>query len=148
MGYTNSRVIRLRFPDRDGLIVRMRPLTMGTMRWFIRNGPALAALEGMKPSELTDDQAGMLAHLFEIFAEHLMSWNLEDEDSETGERTPVGTALDGVDSQEPAFIQEIMNHWMATCTAVAPPLSQGSPNGGPSPEGNAQTEPPSLSLAN
>jgi hypothetical protein len=147
MGYTNSRVIRLRFPDRDGLIVRMRPMKMKTLRWFIRNGPAVAALEGSKPSELTEEQAGLLAHLFDLFAEHLISWNLEDED-EDGNRTPVPATAEGVDSQEAVFVQEMTSYWQQACTAVAPPLSQGSPNGGPSPEGNAATEPPSLSLAN
>jgi hypothetical protein len=147
MGYTNTRIIRLRFPDRDGLIVRMRPMTMKTMRWFIRNGPALARLDGMKPSELTDEQAGLLDHMFEIFAEHLLTWNLEDE-AEDGSRASVPANLDGVDTQEPAFIQEIMGHWQRACTEVAPPLSPGSPNGGLSPEVSEATEPPSPSLAN
>lgn len=57
------------------------------------------------------------------FADHLESWNV----TKLGE--PVPADLDGVLSQDPAFVEAIILAWLRNLSSAPPPLSEGSGSG-------------------
>ena len=61
---------------------------------------------------------------FELFAECLVSWNLDDENDEA-----VPCTYEGLASQELDFIQAIMGAWMREIASVNAPLAEGSSSG-------------------
>jgi len=73
-----------------------------------------------------DDNA---AKSVQRFADHLISWNLEDEQD-----LPVPTTLDGAKSLDHDLVAALNNAWIQTLTGVhdADPLPESSPSGGPS----------------
>ncbi|HEY5396219.1 MAG TPA: hypothetical protein VIL16_12560 [Trebonia sp.] len=75
--------------------------------------------------ELSAQQA---REMFAGFAELLVSWNVETEDDR-----PVPVTYEGVASQEPDFIKEIIAAFYANVAAAPPPLPGASPSGGSSP---------------
>jgi hypothetical protein len=74
--------------------------------------------------------AGKLRDLFAPFAKVIVSWNLIDDDDE-----PVPASLDGLMSQDPQFVGEILGYYTQAMTQAPPPLPAASPSGGGSPEG-------------
>ena len=65
--------------------------------------------------------------MFAQFAALLVSWNVEDDDG-----APVPATLEGVLTQEPAFVQSVIRMWVENITQAPPPLPGGSRSGGTS----------------
>ena len=81
--------------------------------------------------ELADHEelsAAEARQMFAGFASLLVSWNVETDDDE-----PVPVTYEGIASQEPDFIKDIITMFYATVAAAPPPLPPGSPSGGSSP---------------
>ena len=72
---------------------------------------------------------------FTVFAQHLKSWNLDDDDDQ-----PVPCTYEGLAGQEFDFVMAIMMAWMAAIASVPDPLAGRSDSGETSPA-------PSLALA-
>jgi hypothetical protein len=79
------------------------------------------------------------------FAEHLVSWNLEDED--TGE--PIPPTEEGLRAVDHDLVVAMNNAWIQTLIGVhdTDPLPDSSPSGGPSPVESIPMEALSESLA-
>lgn len=97
--------------DYDGLIVRMKGLSVGRIRRLMR-----ATGEGE-----TEDQA--VGEILELLAEGLVSWNLEDENG------PVPPTAAGLEDQDFAFILTLSNDWLDQVTGVDEKLGKDSGSG-------------------
>lgn len=115
-----------------GLEVTMRRISVGRLldvqaigldvpegaTWDVRRRAALAADEAM----------------IRAFAEHLVKWNLEDDDG-----NPVGTSYDDIVAHvDPDMLWDVVGSWRGTITGddaedSADPTSADSPDGGPAP---------------
>lgn len=115
-----SKVYKLVFadPDYDGLIVRVRSIKIGALRELL----GLAATLADGQVSLAD--ASKVDRLFEVFADALISWNLEDDHDQ-----PVPATLEGVSTQDADFISDIVKEWMKVFQ-VTGPLGNGSSDGG------------------
>lgn len=115
MGYTrNPKIYKLTWDedtDYPGLEVKIRTLNMGQI---------IAARTG-KNSD--DGKDGVVASV-EMFAERLISWNLEDEAG-----NPVPTTLEAIYEEDDDFILGIINRWTDAVSGVKAPLPQSSPSG-------------------
>lgn len=78
---------------------------------------------------------------FTVIADHLQSWNLEDDDG------PVACDYDGLKAQDFDFVMAIMMAWMASIASVPAPLAERSPSGETSPEASLHLASVSASLA-
>ncbi len=94
--------------DYDGLIVRMKSISYGKVRRLMSLG---------------DDDEGA-EEMAAAFAEHLVSWNLEDENDE-----PVPATAEGVDAQDFEFVMDIIETWLDQVTGPSEKLGKGSENG-------------------
>src|SRR4249920_2824864 len=99
--------------------------------------PALNGLEvrcgSLSIGELNDDDI----KLFESFAKHLISCNLEDEDGQ-----PIPTTLEAIeDYPDVDFITTMATAWMNAVVSVDDELGKGSPSGNTFPEGSLPMEP-------
>lgn len=129
MGYVRDRVYRLKFTDPeytspetgDPLLVRMRPMSIGALAM-------VGELAELRERKLTAADTARVFELFELFAEHLVSWNLEDEKGE-----PVPATEGGVKAQDLDFGLMLMFAWLDAVTAVEPPLPAPSSSGAPYP---------------
>lgn len=130
-GYRRAhKVYKLVFadPDMDGLVVRVRSIRIGELRELI----TLAQLDLDHVSAADADKVG---RMFEVFADALISWNVEDDQGE-----PVPATLAGVSTQDGDFILLIVREWLNIFT-VAGPLGNGSSPGGRSLEESLAMEP-------
>ncbi len=115
-GYRRERkAYRLVFEQYPGLVVRTRSCSTET---FLK----ITELEGQ---EITIDVAREQLHLF---AEHLLSWNLLDE--ETG--LPVPATPEAVLAEDFDFVTELQLAWVEAVAGVSAPLAQPSSGGSPS----------------
>jgi hypothetical protein len=62
---------------------------------------------------------------FQEFAEHLVSWNLQEDG------VPIPATLEGVNSQDSMFILRLARAWQEALSGVGSPLPHGSSNGRP-----------------
>ncbi len=133
MGYRkkNKNVVLKFAEDHDlyGLEVRLRGMNIGEYLAF-------TGYDGGDGETV----AGLIAR----FGEHLLSWNLEEEDG-----TPVPATPDAVQQQEHELILALANAWTDALAGVhkADPLSESSPSGELSPVASIPMEPLSESLA-
>lgn len=118
--------------DMDGLVVRVRSIRIGELR-------ELLALVEIDLKHTSPGDAAKLDRLFEVFADALLSWNVEDDQGE-----PVPADLAGVSTQDGDFILLIVREWLRIFQ-VAGPLGNGSSDGGKSLEESLQMEPLSQS---
>jgi len=137
------KLYQLRFEDHPGLEVTMKGLSIEAFMSLARGASALqgldmAALKGPALEAAMDQVDG----LFTRFAKSLRSWNLDDDDGQ-----PVPETVDGVRSQELAFILEITMSWMDAIASVDIPLPQPASASGTFPEASLPMEPLSPSLA-
>lgn len=127
MGYKrNPKVYNLVFDDTTdypGLEVQVRTLTMGQ-------------LIGVWASEGTSTET------FELFADRLVSWNLEDEDGQ-----PVPATREALLAEDDDMVQAIAKRWIAEVIGVPAPLESGSDSGETSPAESMLAAIPSESLA-
>lgn len=114
----------------DGLLVTVRGLSTGEY---------LDAIELERTSNEDEESADKLILLF---ADKLVSWNIEDEAG-----TPVPADLGGVRQQDLDFNLTIINAWTTAMAGVPAPLEQSSPAGEPSPVESIPMETLSSSLA-
>lgn len=125
MGFTPKFTIyRLEFEDADlaGLEVRMRAAKLGLLFGV---GEAASIQDRAKNGEeLTGADADVITEKFEQLADHLVSWNVEDEDG-----VPVPATLAGLKTLEMPLVMRIFVEWQSAMKGVTPPLSSGSSNG-------------------
>jgi hypothetical protein len=124
MGFTPPKTIyRLDFADTDldGLEVRMRGGRLA-------QAFDVAGLIGVTEANATaEDVQAMLGQYAEI-ADHLVSWNYEDEDGEA-----IPPDLEGLKTLEIRYVQMIAEAWRNAQVNVPGPLSRSS-NSMPPPE--------------
>lgn len=139
MGYAVKRTLfNLTFEDPDlaGMQVQAKALSVGQML----KTTDLAKLEDKRlPPE---QKIPLMASMFDLFAQALASWNLEEEDG-----TPIPTSLDGIRSLEPTLALSLIRSWVTATVGVSPPLPQPSPDGKPSLEASMPMVPLSASRA-
>jgi hypothetical protein len=136
VGFTPPRRIYvLDFADTEleGLEVRARSMSVGALLDTgegldaIANMPDLAELEKLPQAEQARRAVPLMRRstaLYEVFAEHLVSWNYEDEHGQ-----PVPATLDGLRTLDQAHAQAIIGAWRRAVSAV-PPDSAPTSNGG------------------
>jgi hypothetical protein len=148
-----GKVYRLVWPDDDALMagveVRMKGLSIRRLlqaQALVRAGVLKTADDGG-----ADEEA--VKAVFDLIADNLISWNLEEDDTEDEEGNvvpggPVPTTLNGVLSLELDPVVDILTEWLEAIASVAPPLSRNSSAGEPSEEQWGPMEPiPAESLS-
>lgn len=145
MGYKRQRKIyRLKFEDPS-----MEGLEVDTTGANVEEFVTLAQLTDLSEfavnaAEITAENlarvtgaAERIADLFGAFAKHLVAWNLEDDDAD-GNTVPVPATYEGIKTQDPEFVLEIIQAWMEAVGGVSGPKglpsSAGAPLAGVSPE--------------
>lgn len=118
------RTFKLTFPDREGLEVRMRSVS-------------IAKAEEMRGWMNSRGEDGDI-HLLQIFGEHLIEWNVQEEvkDEEgkpTGERRPVPATYEGARTQDSHFIWECVFNWWLAMVGVSEGKATKSDSGQSSP---------------
>jgi hypothetical protein len=114
MGFKiKHKVYKLDFTgtEYDGLEVRVGGLTMGEWMEFV------GLADSDEPSNDTD-------RMLKMFAAHLKSWNLEDEDDE-----PVPATLDALRSVDFKMVMFIIHAWMDALADVPKGTGKGSASG-------------------
>jgi hypothetical protein len=97
--------------------------------------PSIDQLLAMQElAEQASGSAERSREMFRQFASFLVSWNV----TQGGE--PVPATYEGVVTQDPAFIGQIITAWHNGVTAAPPPLPVGSTPGGLPPEASLPTE--------
>lgn len=128
MAYVRSKVLKVTF-DGDhplaGLEVRTRRLSMDAYR-------EVMSLSSLDPERIAvdDDAFDEFRRPFEIFADCLISWNLQEED-ENGEVRDVPPTLDAI-LADIVWIMPVIKAWLKALMEVPPELGKGSPSGEPS----------------
>jgi hypothetical protein len=127
MGFKAKRkVYKLVFADDDlaGLEILARSVSLGSML-------SLSTTTGV--GKLDKDDTEQTNGMFELFANALVRWNLEDEDND-GQTVPVPANLDGLMAQDTEFAMAIVTAWSEAISGVSAPLGSGSASGETSPE--------------
>lgn len=102
-------------PDMRGLEVKAKSTSMG--EFLEINKLSMQLLES---PDMTKQDIATLHELFERFSTVLVSWNLEDEDG------PVATTKDGLLTQDPEFVMEIISAWIDAVNGVDAELGKDS----------------------
>ncbi len=119
MGYRRKpREYHLKFEDDefDGLIVKCGSLSVDE---FIEITTLATRLQA------TTAESDDVARMFDILADKIIEWNLEDDDGK-----PVGHTPADLRAQDFDFIMTIQMSWMTAMAKVPNPLLSGSNNGG------------------
>lgn len=120
MGFTPKKTIyRLDFEgtDLDGLEVRMRGGKLASAF-------ATAGLVGVTEANATAADVQLLLSQYEELADHIIEWNLEDD-----EGNPVAPGLEGLQSLEIRYVKMIGDAWQRAQVDVPGPLPQPSSSG-------------------
>jgi hypothetical protein len=133
-------VYKLEFEGEEfgGLVVRVRALTFAELR---DNRDLLYSGWETDQGLDRDRWEANVDALHQLFADHLVDWNLSD----GGE--PVPATLDGLRSQEGQFIGRLVGAWRSNTIGVSVPLEQPSADGEQSVELSIPMESLSESLA-
>ncbi len=116
-----STVYKLEFEGSyAGLVVRMRATKLGLL---FDAQDTLANIDATNPRP---EDVAEVTKQFEIVAEHLISWNIEEEDG-----TPVPATLEGLKDQEFPLVAAIFTQWQRVQAEVPRPLSRPSSSGRP-----------------
>jgi hypothetical protein len=102
----------------EGLQVRMDSVPLGML---LEIGELA---QGMQSGDLSQMRV-----LFSMFAGLVEEWNVEDRKGE-----PVPATLDGVMSQDTAFVMAVITAWIKAVSSAPPPLPGSSESGGTSAE--------------
>jgi hypothetical protein len=124
MGYRRERKIyNLIFEDEDmrGLEVKTSSVPIGEILKLSHLGADL--------KNSSDVDSSNVETLFSVFADALISWNLEDENG-----TPVPATIEGLYSQDADFVLAIITTWANVVGGVSRPLNRNSSNGKQYPE--------------
>lgn len=140
MGYQRP-ILRLTFDKSMG---DLAGLEVTCKRMAIDHVKSLSSLRSAT-SDLTDEQTMERLDLaISILADHLIGWNLEDENG-----IPVAPTVSELRRQDMAFIWGVIGHWMDNAIGVSIPLQTPSEDGDQFPEGLIpMTEVPSPALSN
>lgn len=103
----------------DGLVATVRSVPVGTMLQI-----AEMASDG---AEFTPEGLKTLGALFELLADSLVDWNLQDDDG-----NPTPATIDGVRSLDMDEALLLIREWMKAAAGVSGPLDQPSSGGEPS----------------
>lgn len=123
-----SRVLVLQFedPDYEGLEVKARSVSLGVLLDLDEETDAMRAGNGIAQTR----------QLVNLFADKLISWNLEDEDDK-----PVPATADGILSLELDHAYPIILAWVDAMVSVSASTGKGSSSGVPSVPPNFPMEP-------
>jgi len=138
VGYQiGQKVYRLVFDDGDlaGLEVRTRSLPLGALL-------DIAKLAGLAGKQFDVADLGEVEKLFSLFADALLSWNVEDEAGAAVPATPEGLRL-----LDFGTVIQLISEWIEAVAGVAVPLPKTSSGGQPSLEASMPMEPLSPSPA-
>ena len=118
-GYKARRTFDLEFAQYPGMEVSVRAPAVGQMLDILGTADKVAS------GSVTQDDFDKLVGWF---AEHLVAWNLEEDDD-----TPIPATLESLRSLEPAIAMDIINGWTQRVISVPPPLPKRSGTGPESP---------------
>lgn len=125
----NRKIYKLVFDestDYPGLEVQVRTLSLGQL---------------LDARSRADDEDGT-KRMVDLFAERLISWNLEDEDEQA-----VPATLDGIRDQDDDLILALIARWQEAMRGVPAPLDGASSSGATTEAESRLAELPSESLA-
>src|SRR5512134_1572058 len=99
-----QRIYKLDFEgtEYDGLVVKVRGLTTGEY------------LDLVSLSAASDEGDGETEGMIKLLSTHLVSWNLEDEETDE----PVPTTYEGLRSNDIRMNMVIVNAWTTALTSV------------------------------
>jgi hypothetical protein len=137
-GFTVPRdIYKLEFDGEQyaGIVVRVRAASFGTL---------LHIDDLFQPGESSEyaDTRKKVDELHQMFVDHLVDWNLEEEDGR-----PVPVTVEGLRSQQGPFTNAIITAWRTTPVEVPVPLERPSSDGELLEELRIPMESPSASLA-
>jgi hypothetical protein len=125
-GYKRKRTIyRLKFedPEMEGLVV---DTTGADIAEFAVIGELAEYAADLTMENLAKAAKAML-DVKALFAEHLVAWNLEDDDD-----VPVPATTEGVSAQDDDFVLDLVAAWMDEVGGVSGPKEPTSNGGSPS----------------
>lgn len=100
----------------EGLIVRMKSSSLGKMRQLVRS---------MGSDDDTDSETfAVVDDVVAMLAEHLVSWNYEDE-----EGRPIPANEEGLNQLELAFVLELSHRYMDEISGPSAELGKDSTSG-------------------
>jgi hypothetical protein len=111
------KVLRFADGDLEGLVIRVRAVSVGALQELLTKLDELSNVEAMP-------------YIARSLADHLIGWNIDDEDG-----NPVPATYEGILSLDPAELAEIGRAWMQSLSGAVPvdsPLGDSSPSGVPS----------------
>lgn len=120
-------------PQFAGLDVRAKGVPMRKFLDWMRSGSLTTMVGGT--IELTPATGEVVAEFFEEFGRALIEWNL------TNGGVPVPATLDGLLSQDPRWVMDVMGAWMQGVMGTSAPLGAGSNSGAPFPEASIPMAP-------
>lgn len=114
MGYRRTPKIHLLDLEKDypGFVVRMKSLKIGKMRRM---------LAAMDDETKTED---MIPEVAQIIAEHVVSWNLEDDEGRT-----VEPSVEAIEDFELDMLMDLINAWLEKVNGVSDDLGKDSQSG-------------------
>lgn len=131
MGYRKQKtILNLKFEEHPELEVRLRAFKVDELLKLTTTAQTMMGPDGKVNVSAVGTED--LELLFGKFADALLSWNLEEDVSQTEDVEdwqPVPTTLDGVKSQEIDFVMELIDVWMTAVAGVEAPLPEGSNSG-------------------
>jgi hypothetical protein len=125
MGYRRKVVhYKLKFenPEYEGLEVIAKSLPLGDFLEFQKTASVPVNAMAATPEAVAKRNDASVS-MFKMFAENLISWNLETEDGK-----PVPATYKGIISQDFSFILDIIKAWMDAIASV-PKASEAALNG-------------------
>lgn len=125
-------------PDLAQLEIRARSVSVGKFLKLVK----LAARLDRDAASLSAEDAEAIEGLFTGFAEALISWNIDDPDTEA----PVPATYDGVMAQDTDFMMVVIDAWLTAVGGVDAPLGATSTSGPRSLEASIPMVDPSPSL--
>lgn len=120
MGFKAPRSIyRLDFEGTElaGLEIRMRGGKLGDTL-------AVAGLVGVTEENATAEDVKLALSQYQDLADHIVSWNLEDDDDQ-----PIAPDLDGLATLETRHVNMIASAWQKAQVDIPAPLGRGSASG-------------------
>jgi hypothetical protein len=114
VGYRRTPKIHLLDLEENypGFVVRMKGLKIGKMRRL---------LAAMDDDTKTED---MIPEVSQLIADHVVSWNLEDD-----EGNPVAPTQEAVEDFELDMLMDFINAWLEKVNGVSDDLGKDSPSG-------------------
>lgn len=106
--------------DLEGLEVTMKSVTVREFGEMLK----AATLEGITPETIQSNDM-----ILKLFADSIVSWNLED-----AKGKPVPRTVEGVKNQERPLIAKLLSAWQFAVAGVDSPLPSASGDGGTSQE--------------